>query len=133
MHNDRYNLLENELDQMHKRMDELNLRTDMNIKGRLIEELEHIPNVVNNISSLPTVVDNIDKVNLKMDAIEERIVSIDKRLYGVMQSNDKLDQAFVELGEDFEDLKAANLDYKNKFSRIEDRLKLLASKDLFES
>jgi len=80
MHGERYSLIENELDQVHKRMDELHLRTDMNIKGRLIEELEHIPNVVQNIASVPKVIDNIDQVNQKLDAIEERIISVDKRL-----------------------------------------------------
>jgi len=114
-------------------MDELYLRTDMNIKGRLIEELEHIPNIVQNISSLPKLNDNIEKINLKFEVLEERIVSIDKRLYSIMLSNDKLDLSFVNLNENFEDIKAENLEYNTKFSRIEDRLKLFASKDLFES
>lgn len=50
-----------------------------------------------------------------------------------MLSNDKLDLSFVNLNEGFEDIKAECLENKTKFTRIEDRLKLFASKDLFES
>ena len=89
--------MENELDQLHIRMEELHARTDMNIKGRLIEELEHIPNVVENISSMPMLNDKIDKVHLKFDALEERIVNIDKRVYSLMASNDKLDLSFINI------------------------------------
>lgn len=37
------------------------------------------------------------------------------------------------MNESFEDIKAANLEHNNIFSRIEDRLKLFATKDVFES
>lgn len=94
MHNERYTLMENELDQVHKRLDELHMRTDMNIRGRLIEELEHIPNIVKNISSLPNLNDNIDKMNMKFETLEERILNIDKRIYSLLISNDKLDLSF---------------------------------------
>jgi uncharacterized coiled-coil protein SlyX len=125
--------MENELDQLHKRMEELHIRTDMNIKGRLIEELEHIPNVVENIQSLPQLNDKIDKVHLKFDALEDRLVNIDKRVYSLMTSNDKLDVSFTNIENSFEDFKAIIMDYGDKFKRIEDRLKLFASRDLFES
>ena len=125
--------MENELDQLHIRMEELHTRTDMNIKGRLIEELEHIPNVVENISSLFKLNDKIDKVHLQFDALEYQLVNIDKRVYSLMVSNDKLDVYFINIEYNFEDFKAINLDYCDKFKQIEDRLNLFASRNLFES
>lgn len=50
-----------------------------------------------------------------------------------MESYDKLDAAFVEMNENYEDFKASNLEMINKFTRFEDRIKLCVNKDVFES
>lgn len=68
------------MDQIHKRMDELHIRTDMNIKGRLIEELDQIPNIIPNITSIPKIYDRLDEIISKIDGLEDRIVKMDQRI-----------------------------------------------------
>jgi len=72
VNNERFLVFENELDQIHKRMDGLHLRTDMNIKGKLIEELDQIPNIVANITSIPSIELKLEDLIKRIDEMNER-------------------------------------------------------------
>lgn len=65
---------------------ELNHRTDMNLKGRMIEELEQIPNVIENIALIPTVDKQLKLLENKLNKVEERLVLIDNKF--VVNKND---------------------------------------------
>lgn len=70
---------ESELDSIQKSILELNHRTDMDLKGRLIEELEQIPNVIENIALIPVVDDQLKALEKRIVKIEERLTGIDRR------------------------------------------------------
>lgn len=51
----------------------------MNLKGRMIEELEQIPNVIENIALIPTVDKQLKLLENKLNKVEERLVLIDNK------------------------------------------------------
>jgi len=51
----------------------------MNLKGRMIEELEQIPNVIENIALIPTVDKQLKLLANKLNKVEERLVLIDNK------------------------------------------------------
>lgn len=71
---ERYLSIETELDQIQNSIKELISRTDMNLKGRMIDELEQIPNVIDNITMIPVVSKQITLINDRINAIDKKLL-----------------------------------------------------------
>lgn len=81
---------ESELDTIQKNILELNHRTDMNLKGRMIEELEQIPNVIENIALIPVVDGQLKALEKRINRIDERLAMIDRRFISTRTEIDAL-------------------------------------------
>jgi len=46
----------------------------MNLKGRMIDELEQIPNVIDNITMIPVVSKQITLINDRINAIDKKLL-----------------------------------------------------------
>jgi len=82
----------------------------MNIKGRLIEEMELIPNVIELVTSLPKLDASVHILNKRMNALDDNFKSIEKRMYNNMKTVDDLGQTQETLNDNFENIKAMSME-----------------------
>jgi len=81
----------------------------MNIRGRLIEEMEQIPNVISLISSIPKISGSLQLINKRIDLLEDRIINMDKRIYSNIEKSDGYENKLTFLSDEVELIKNANL------------------------
>lgn len=77
---ERYLSFETELDEIQRHIKELVQKTDMNLMGRMINELEQIPNVIQNISLIPVVSQQITQLNDRISNMDKKLESQSKRI-----------------------------------------------------
>lgn len=112
---------ETELDQIQNSIKELVHRTDMNLKGRMIDELEQIPNVIENITMIPVVSQQIISLTDRINSVEQKLIEYDKRINNNRQNFQTLDLNIKIQSDLFEDIRKSTESIVDRISFIEEK------------
>ena len=93
----------------------------MNLKGRMIDELEQIPNVIENITMIPVVSQQITSLTDRINAIEHKLFEFDKRISNSYQNYQTLDLNIKIQSDLFEDIRKSTESIIDRISFIEEK------------